>query len=83
MMADTMISVQIPFEALLRTVETLSIDEKRLLWEALAEEMEQMEEADWARSPHAQALLQEARTAYKTGDFVSVNDFIDQTASEG
>ena len=40
--------------------------------------MAQAEEKTWEEDPSVQAEIQEARTAYQAGDFVTIDEYIAQ-----
>ena len=42
--------------------------------------MAQAEEKTWEEDPSVQAEIQEARTAYQAGDFVTIDEYIAQSS---
>jgi hypothetical protein len=77
-MAQETVRLLIPFEALADSVTGLSLKDKRRLWELLDEQMAQAEEELWERDPAVQAEIQEARSAYQAGDYVTIDEYIAQ-----
>jgi hypothetical protein len=72
------VKLLIPFESLIDSVTALSFEDKRRLWELLNEQMAQFEEEMWERDPKVQAEIQEARAAYESGDYVTIDEYIAQ-----
>lgn len=70
-MATGSVRIEIPFEALIAAVSTLSADEKRRLMELLEDQV--MEEEG---GPEEEAAVVEARAQIDAGDFVTLDDFI-------
>ncbi len=77
-MSQATVKLSIPFEALIESVRELGLKEKRLLWELLDEQMAQAEESLWEQDPIVQAQIQEARVAYQTGDYVTIDEYVAQ-----
>lgn len=48
---------------------------KRRLWELLDEQIAQAEERVWEQDPTIQAEIREARAAYQTGDYVTIDEY--------
>jgi hypothetical protein len=72
------VNLTVPFEAIVDSIAQLPLTEKRILWEILEEELALAEEALWEEDPDFQAQLQEARAAYKAGDYISLDAYIEQ-----
>lgn len=70
-MATGSVKIEIPFEALLAAVSTLSADEKRHLMALLDDQL--MEEEG---SPEEEAAVAEARAQIDAGDYVTLDDFM-------
>ena len=66
----------IPFESLVQSIAELNSADKRRLWEWFDQEIARYEERMWEQSPSVQAQIQEARSSYQAGDFVSIEDYI-------
>ena len=60
----------------------MSAVDKRRLWELLDQEMAQIEEETWEQDPTTQAEIQEARAAYQSGDYVTIDDYAAQRHKE-
>ncbi len=72
------VELLIPFESLLDCVEKLSLKEKIRLWELLDEQLSQIGEEILEKDPSVQAEIQEARTAYEKGDYITIDEYIAQ-----
>ncbi len=77
-MRQETVKLLIPFDSLMNSIAKLSIGDKRRLWELLDQEMAQIEEEAWEQDPTTQAEIQEARTSYQSGDYVTIDDYIAQ-----
>ncbi len=60
----------------------MSAADKRRLWESLDQEMAEVEEDAWEQDPTTQAEIQEARVAYQSGDYATIDDYIAQRHKE-
>ena len=69
------VTVSIPFETLVNTVEHMSVPEKIKLSDVLEEELAQVEESFFDNDPVSKAEMQEAREAFKNGDYVTLDEF--------
>lgn len=81
-MAQPTVKLTIPFDSLIESIEQLSLEEKRRLWELLDEQIAQAEEELWERDARIQAEIDEARAAYATGDYVTVDEYLAQRQNE-
>lgn len=77
-MSHETVKLLIPFEALVNSVTELSFEDKRRLWELLEEQIAQAEEELWEQDPAIQAEIQEARAAYQSGDYLTIDEYIAQ-----
>lgn len=77
-MTQENVHLMIPFQVIVEFIEGLSLKDKRRLWALLDEEIAQAEEAAWEQDPAFQAEIQEARTAYQTGDYVTIDEYMSQ-----
>ena len=75
-MAQENVELLIPFESLIGCIEKLNMQEKIRLWELLDEEISQIEEDTFEQDPIIQAEIQEARDAYKAGNYITVDEYI-------
>jgi hypothetical protein len=69
------VKLQIPFTDFVSAVKQLSLDDKRRLWNLLDDEMSQTEEDMWERDPAMLAEIRDARSAYETGDFLTIDQY--------
>lgn len=77
-MTQENVQLVIPFQVLVDCIAGLNLDDKRRLWELLNEEMAQVEERLWEQDQEIQTEIREARAAYQTGDYVTIDEYIDQ-----
>jgi hypothetical protein len=75
-MAQENVELLIPFESLINCIEKLNMQEKIRLWELLDEEIAQIEEDMLEQNPIIQSEIQEARDAYKTGNYITLDEYI-------
>lgn len=75
-MAIHPINISVPFESLLNTINNLSLTEKLRLWKLLHKQLEQAEEDTLLADPKVKSEIHEARVAYKTGDYMFLDDYI-------
>lgn len=75
-MARGTVKLAIPFTSLLDTVAELSLTDKRRLLALLEEQIAQAEEGRWDRDPKIRGEIQEARDAYKAGDYVTLDEYV-------
>lgn len=74
-MSTTTIPLQIPFDALLDAVKTLSSSEQQQLLLLLEDELAQAEESLVDADAATHATVQDARTAYAAGDFKTLDEY--------
>ena len=77
-MAQESVELLIPFESLVKSITKLHTKDKFRLWELLDEQMAYDEEKTWEEDMSVQAEIQEARTAYQAGDYVTIDEYIAQ-----
>ena len=75
-MAENIVKVGIPFQALLEAIALLETAEKQKLWEFLEAELF----SDAMDSPEDLAEIAAARNDYKSGDFVTFDQYVAQRA---
>ena len=66
----------IPFESLVDSISKLSPREKLRLWELLDEQITRAEEELWEQDSTVQAEIREARAAYQSGDYVTIDEYL-------
>ena len=69
----------VPLDALLDSVSDLSLEHKRRLWEMLEQQIAQAEEEMWEQDPASQAQIREARDAYASGDYLTIDEYAANT----
>jgi len=75
-MSQENVELLIPFESLIDCIEKLDVQEKIQLWKLLDEEITLIEEDILEQNPIIQAEIQEARDAYKEGDYITIDEYI-------
>ena len=71
-MVEADIKISIPFQSLVSSVKQLTFEEKIELLETIEE---QLEEQLMQRNPLVQQEIEEARTAFKIGDCVTLDEY--------
>ena len=71
----TSVNLSIPFQALVKAIKSLDLEQQQQLLEILEDQLFEAEE-EWENSAEIIAEVEEAKKAYKTGDYLSVEDFI-------
>ncbi len=74
-MAQNMIQVSIPFDTLVETVGNLTLENKRRLWTLLNEQLALAEEELWEQDPAFRSEIEEARAAYRAGDYMTLEEY--------
>jgi hypothetical protein len=82
-MAEESVKLPVPFESLVDSIAGLNLKQKLQLWKLLDEQLAQAEEEAWEHDPAAQAEIREARAAYEAGDYVTIDEYIDQRRKRG
>jgi hypothetical protein len=75
-MAQVMVKLPIPFDSLIEAVRELGFEEKYQLWELLEEQIAQLEEHLLEKDTAVQAQIQEARIAYQSGDYETIDEYV-------
>jgi hypothetical protein len=75
-MAENTITLVVPFESLITSIKALKLKEKRKLWELLDAELAEYEDEIWEKDTASQLQIQEARAAYKTGDYLTLDEYL-------
>ena len=74
-MQQETIKLAIPFESLTESIANLNRRDKQRLFDWLEEQISQAEEERWERSPKFRAEIREARTAYKAGNYLTIDQY--------
>ena len=75
-MSQTTVEVSIPFKSLIECARELDFRRKRKLWKLLEEEIGQFEEKMLEKKGVIQPQIQEARNAYQSGDYVTIDEYV-------
>ena len=81
-MTQPTIQLQIPFDSLVNAIITLAREEKIQLFHLLETEIAQLEEDEFENDPTVLAEIQEARIAYQTGDYQTLDQLMATRSSQ-
>lgn len=70
--------LNIPFETLVRSLSALRLEDKRRILEVLDEQIAQTEESLLEQSSVVRGEIQEAREAYRKGDYVTIDEYLEK-----
>lgn len=68
--------IDVPLNALLNSIQSLTIDEKLRLWKAFNEQLELIEEEQLEEKPEIKMELKEAKEAYNSGDYITLKKYL-------
>lgn len=71
----TNLNLSVPFESLVTAIQSLSWSEQKKLLELLEDQICESEEA-WENSPEMVDEIQQARQAYRAGDYQTLEEFM-------
>ncbi len=71
----TSINLSIHFEALVKAIKSLDLEQQQQLLEILEEQIFESEE-EWENTPEIIAEVEEAKKAYQSGDYLTLEEFI-------
>lgn len=74
-MSDT-IKLQIPLKSLVDAITSLGLEEKRQLLDLLEEQVTEAEEDLLEQDPTVLAEVEEARRAYRSGEYQTIQEYI-------
>ena len=77
-MSEETVEMRVPFQVLTDFVAGLNLQDKQRLFAWLEQQIAQAEEALWDQDTALRAEIQEARAAYLAGDFVTIDEYIQQ-----
>ena len=77
-MAQEMVTLSVPFEALINSVANLTLKDKLKLWKLIEEQIALAEEEALEQDPVVLAEIREARAAYHAGDYMTIDDYLAQ-----
>lgn len=81
-MTQPTIQLQIPFDSLVNAIATLAREEKIQLFHLLETEIAQLEDDEFEDDPKVLAEIQEARLAYQTGDYQTLDELMAARSSQ-
>ena len=71
-----MIRLSIPTNLLAEAFAGLTLREKYQLLEILETQIAEAEEDSWEKDASVRSEIREARTAYNTGDYVTIDEYV-------
>ncbi|HAJ58192.1 MAG TPA: hypothetical protein DCP31_02055 [Cyanobacteria bacterium UBA8543] len=77
-MTQETVNLKISFESLVNAIASLGLEEKRKLWQIIDEQIAESEDHLLEEDPDTQAEIEEARTAYQEGDYLTLDEYIAQ-----
>lgn len=77
-----MAKLQIPFESLMDAITSLGLEEKRKLLDLLEDQIAEAEEDLLEQDPTVQAEVEEARRAYRAGEYRTIQEYIASRSPE-
>jgi hypothetical protein len=77
-MTQETVNLKISFESLVNAIASLGLEEQRKLWQILDEQIAEAEDKLLEEDPNAQAEIEETRTAYQVGDYLTLDEYIAQ-----
>lgn len=69
------VNIPIPFEALIKAIQSLGLEDQQKLLEILEDQIFTAEE-DWENIPEIIAEVDSAKTAYQAGDYLTLEEFM-------
>lgn len=81
-MVSDMAKLQIPFESLMDAITSLGLEEKRKLLDLLEDQIAEAEEDLLEQDPTVQAEVEEARRAYRAGEYRTIQEYIASRSAE-
>ena len=76
-MAQETVTLSVPFDALVSSIANLTLKDKLRLWKMIEEQIALAEEEALEQDPVVQAEIREARTAYRAGDYITIDDYVE------
>ena len=70
------IRLSIPTDLLAKAFAGLTLREKYQLLEILETQIAEAEEDSWEKDASVRSEIREARTAYNTGDYVTIDEYV-------
>lgn len=69
------VNIPIPFDALIKAIQSLGLEDQQKLLEILEDQIFTAEE-DWENIPEIIAEVDSAKTAYQAGDYLTLEEFM-------
>jgi hypothetical protein len=77
-MSQIGVQLFIPMEALIESLKSLGLSEKRQIWQILDEEIAQAEEENWEDNEATAIEIQAVREEYVKGEYTTFNEYLSQ-----
>ena len=81
-MTQQAIKLSVTFESLLEAIGQLTLEDKLRLAAALDEQILEEEDACFGLSPETQQQIEEARSAYEAGEYVTIDELMAEVRSD-
>jgi hypothetical protein len=81
-MVSDSVELQIPFESLMTAITSLGLEEKRKLLDLLEDQIAEAEEDLLEEDPTIQAEVDEARKAYRAGEYQTIQEYMASRSTE-
>lgn len=75
------VNIPIPFDALIKAIQSLGLEDQQKLLEILEDQIFTAEE-DWENIPEIIAEVESARTAYQAGDYLTLKEFMSNQSAQ-
>lgn len=75
-MSQIGVQLFIPMEALIESLKSLGLSEKRQLWQILDEAISQAEEENWQEDEATAIEIQAVRDEYANGEYTTFNQYL-------
>lgn len=82
-MATDAVQISITFDALIEAVGKLNLADKQRLLDVLEQQVAEAEEAAWEQDPAVRAEMQVSRDEVAAGDYITLNDYLDEQRRNG
>lgn len=82
-MATDAVQISITFDALIEAVGKLNLADKQRLLDVLEQQVAEAEEAAWEQDPAVRAEMQVSRDEVAAGDYITLNDYLDEQRPNG
>ena len=72
----------VSFDTLIHSIKKLPYQQKQRIWEMLDEEIIEVEEAEWEKTPEVRQQIRAAKTAYTKQDYATLNQYLAEKGTD-